>query len=204
MTSSFWPPVSAPASSRSRIGSARCSVRVSRACRSSSPASTGPVTSRSATVPQNCNSRASAAPARCGTSTRPSRPPGDSPRQLAETPDGVRYLSVATELAKAGGGYNAPRRRYAIALGCEVTYASDFVYADGLDMTNRAAFDPIGISCRICQRPACPQRCCAAAHGPTDGRSQQSRHPALFHLVEIPDFGSAPGELSRWAVPPTA
>jgi predicted transcriptional regulator/transcriptional regulator with XRE-family HTH domain len=84
--------------------------------------------------------------------------PGRFIRQLAETPDGVRYLSVATELAKAGGGYNAPRRRYAIALGCEVTYASDFVYADGLDMTNRAAFDPIGISCRICQRPACPQR----------------------------------------------
>jgi predicted transcriptional regulator/transcriptional regulator with XRE-family HTH domain len=84
--------------------------------------------------------------------------PGRFVRQLAETPDGVRYLSVATELAKAGGGYNAPRRRYAIALGCEVTYAGDFVYSDGLDMTSRAAFDPIGISCRICQRQACPQR----------------------------------------------
>ena len=79
-------------------------------------------------------------------------------RQLAETPDGVRYLSVATELAKAGGGFNAPHRRYAIAVGCEVTYAGDFVYADGLDLTSRSAYDPIGISCRICERPACPQR----------------------------------------------
>lgn len=84
--------------------------------------------------------------------------PGRFIRQLAETPDGVRYLSVATELAKAGGGFNAPQRRYAIALGCEVAYASAFVYADGLDMTNRAAFDPIGISCRVCERSNCQQR----------------------------------------------
>jgi XRE family transcriptional regulator, fatty acid utilization regulator len=84
--------------------------------------------------------------------------PGRFIRQLAETPDGMRYLSVATELAKAGGGFNAPQRRYAIALGCEVTYANAFVYADGLDMTKRTAFDPIGISCRICERPNCQQR----------------------------------------------
>lgn len=79
-------------------------------------------------------------------------------RQLAETPDGTRYLCVATELSKSGGGFNAPRRRYAIALGCEVAYADNFVYADNLDLGNRAAFDPIGISCRICERANCPQR----------------------------------------------
>ena len=84
--------------------------------------------------------------------------PGRIIRQLAETPDGVRYLCVATELAKGGGGFTAPQRRYAIALGCEVSYAADFVYADGLDLGNRAAFDPIGISCRICERASCPQR----------------------------------------------
>ena len=84
--------------------------------------------------------------------------PGRIIRQLAETPDGARYLCVATEIDKSGGGFNAPRRRYAIALGCEISYAQDFVYSDGLDFTNRAAFDPIGISCRICERPGCPQR----------------------------------------------
>ncbi|MFY8032460.1 MAG: short-chain fatty acyl-CoA regulator family protein [Devosia sp.] len=31
------------------------------------------------------------------------------------------------------------------------------VYGDDLDMT-RASFDPIGISCRICERRNCPQR----------------------------------------------
>jgi predicted transcriptional regulator/transcriptional regulator with XRE-family HTH domain len=84
--------------------------------------------------------------------------PGRIIRQLAETPDGVRYLCVATELTKGGGGFNAPQRRYAIALGCEISYASDFVYADGLDITSRAAFEPIGISCRICERASCAQR----------------------------------------------
>ena len=84
--------------------------------------------------------------------------PGRIIRQLAETPDGVRYLCLATEIAKGGGGFRAPQRRYAIAVGCEVTHAGDFVYADDMDLTNRAAFDPIGISCRICERSGCAQR----------------------------------------------
>jgi XRE family transcriptional regulator, fatty acid utilization regulator len=84
--------------------------------------------------------------------------PGRIIRQLAETPDGVRYLCLATDIAKGGGGFRAPQRRYAIALGCEVAHAGDFVYADDLDLSNRAAFDPIGISCRICERQNCAQR----------------------------------------------
>ncbi|MEO3386216.1 XRE family transcriptional regulator [Mesorhizobium sp. CAU 1741] len=84
--------------------------------------------------------------------------PGRIIRQLAETPDGARYLCLATEIAKGGGGFRAPQRRYAIAVGCEVTHAGDFVYADDMDLTNRAGFDPIGISCRICERANCAQR----------------------------------------------
>ncbi|MFC4624940.1 short-chain fatty acyl-CoA regulator family protein [Daeguia caeni] len=84
--------------------------------------------------------------------------PGRIIRQLAETPDGVRYLCIATELTKSEGGFHAPQRRYAIALGCEVSYAKDFVYADGLDINTRSAFDPIGVSCRICERADCVQR----------------------------------------------
>ena len=84
--------------------------------------------------------------------------PGRIIRQLAETPDGARYLSVATEIRKTGRGYQALHRSYAIAFGCEVAYASNFVYADGLDVENRTTFDPIGVSCRVCERPKCPQR----------------------------------------------
>lgn len=79
-------------------------------------------------------------------------------RQLAETPDGVRYVSLARDVSKPGGAWGAPVRRYAIALGCEVAHASDLVYADGLDIASPSAFEPIGISCRICDRSACHQR----------------------------------------------
>jgi hypothetical protein len=84
--------------------------------------------------------------------------PGRFLRQLAETPDGVRYISLARDVSKPGGHFNAPVRRYAIALGCEVKHASALVYADGLDLARDGAFEPIGISCRICERTACHQR----------------------------------------------
>jgi predicted transcriptional regulator/transcriptional regulator with XRE-family HTH domain len=79
-------------------------------------------------------------------------------RQLAETPDGVRYISLARDVSKTGGHFGAPTRRYAIALGCEVRHAAALVYADGMDITRTAAFEPIGISCRICERTTCHQR----------------------------------------------
>ncbi len=84
--------------------------------------------------------------------------PGRFLRQLAETPDGVRYLCLARDISKPGGSFNAPVRRYAIALGCEVSHAKGLVYADDLDLTNARAYEPIGISCRICERPNCHQR----------------------------------------------
>ena len=79
-------------------------------------------------------------------------------RQLAETPDGARYLCLATQITKSGTGYHSPQPRYAIAFGCEVSYAQAFVYADDLDLSARTNFAPIGISCRICERLHCPQR----------------------------------------------
>jgi XRE family transcriptional regulator, fatty acid utilization regulator len=82
--------------------------------------------------------------------------PGRFLRQLAETPDGVRYLCLARDVTKPGGSYTAPVRRFAIGLGCEIAHASALVYADDLDLSRR--FDPIGISCRICERPDCHQR----------------------------------------------
>ncbi|PWE33713.1 Cro/Cl family transcriptional regulator [Maritimibacter sp. 55A14] len=84
--------------------------------------------------------------------------PGQFLRQLAETPDGVRYLCLARDVSKPGGSFKAPLRRYAIGLGCEVVHAGALVYADDLDVDNSAAFEPIGISCRICERTRCHQR----------------------------------------------
>ncbi|MBT8155556.1 DUF2083 domain-containing protein [Epibacterium ulvae] len=84
--------------------------------------------------------------------------PGQFLRQLAATPDGVRYISLARDVSKSSGRFGAPLRRYAIALGCEVKHASLLVYADGMDVDNAAAYEPIGISCRICERRNCHQR----------------------------------------------
>jgi predicted transcriptional regulator len=84
--------------------------------------------------------------------------PGQFLRQLAETPDGVRYISIARDISKSAGRFGAPTRRFAIALGCEVRHASQLVYADGLDLSRDTAFEPIGISCRICARKNCHQR----------------------------------------------
>ncbi|WP_424964994.1 MULTISPECIES: helix-turn-helix domain-containing protein [unclassified Dinoroseobacter] len=82
--------------------------------------------------------------------------PGRFLRQLAETPDGVRYLCLARDVSKTGGSWGAPTRRYAIGLGCELRHAPALVYADGLDLGQD--FEPIGISCRICERRQCHQR----------------------------------------------
>ncbi|MCF2871932.1 short-chain fatty acyl-CoA regulator family protein [Octadecabacter sp. G9-8] len=84
--------------------------------------------------------------------------PGRWLRQLAETPDGVRYFCLARDVSKPGGAWGTPTRRYAIGLGCEVKHASAVVYADHLMTGDAAAFEPIGISCRICERSACPHR----------------------------------------------
>lgn len=78
--------------------------------------------------------------------------------QLAETPDGVRYVSMAKGLVKPSGSYARAPRRYAVALGCEVDHAGAFIYADGLDVANARAATPIGVSCRLCPRAACDQR----------------------------------------------
>jgi predicted transcriptional regulator/transcriptional regulator with XRE-family HTH domain len=84
--------------------------------------------------------------------------PGQFLRQLAETPDGVRYISIARDISKSAGRFGAPMRRFALALGCEVRHAAQLVYADGLDLGTDSAFEPIGISCRICTRKNCHQR----------------------------------------------
>ncbi|MEQ8308914.1 MAG: short-chain fatty acyl-CoA regulator family protein [Hoeflea sp.] len=79
-------------------------------------------------------------------------------RQLAETPDGVRYLCLATAVSKPSGGWREPVQSYALALGCEVAHAGELVYANDLDLGRSEAFEPIGVSCRICERRDCHQR----------------------------------------------
>ena len=84
--------------------------------------------------------------------------PGQFLRQMAETPDGKKYFCLARDVTKTGGAWGAPVRRYAIGLGCEMRHSGSLVYADGLNTGADALFEPIGISCRICERRNCHQR----------------------------------------------
>jgi predicted transcriptional regulator len=76
--------------------------------------------------------------------------------QLAEMPDAVRYLCVARAIVKPTGSYAQPGRRYVLGFGCEIEHARELVYAEGIDLKGPA--QPIGVSCRICERIDCPQR----------------------------------------------
>lgn len=84
--------------------------------------------------------------------------PGRHLVQVAEMPDGVRYLCVATSVTKFGAGYRSPVRRYAIGVGCELSFADELVYSDGLNLKSDAGVVSIGVSCRICERKKCHQR----------------------------------------------
>ena len=77
--------------------------------------------------------------------------------QIAEMPDGVRYLCVARAVTKSGGSHLAPPRHYALGIGCELTHAADVVYADQLEIKT-APVTLVGVSCRMCERHECPQR----------------------------------------------
>jgi predicted transcriptional regulator len=76
--------------------------------------------------------------------------------QIAEMPDGDRYLCVARSIIKPSGSYLIPDRKYVLGIGCELTNAEHVVYSQGVNL--RAPPTRIGVSCRICERNDCAQR----------------------------------------------
>ena len=84
--------------------------------------------------------------------------PGRISVQIAETPDQVKYLSIARAIVKRANQFHGFNRYYAVALGCEIHHADKVVYSDGIDLASQKAVTPIGVSCRICDRQNCRQR----------------------------------------------
>ena len=79
--------------------------------------------------------------------------------QLAETPDGTRYVSMAKGLIKPTGELSPPAAPLrASRSAAKSSMPRLFVYADGLDLSGRVSATPIGPSCRICPRQECDQR----------------------------------------------
>ncbi len=85
------------------------------------------------------------------------RTPGKILTQIVETPDGARYFTLSRTVWRIASPYAEEDSELAIGLGCELKYASRLVYARGLDLANPVVTE-IGPACRVCERPACPQR----------------------------------------------
>jgi predicted transcriptional regulator/transcriptional regulator with XRE-family HTH domain len=83
--------------------------------------------------------------------------PGKILTQIIELPDGTQWFSLCRTARRARAPYGAIEPCFAIGLGCELKYAKRLVYARRLDFDALEA-TPIGINCRLCDRPLCPQR----------------------------------------------
>lgn len=84
--------------------------------------------------------------------------PGRILTQVAEMPDGRAYLWVARMVESSRGGFRAPAKTFAIGLGCDLHHAGRLVYSQGIVQDDPAARTLIGAGCKVCERPACPQR----------------------------------------------
>jgi hypothetical protein len=84
--------------------------------------------------------------------------PGRIVTQVAQMPDGRSYFWLATTTAPEGHGYLGQHKSFAIGLGCDLVHADKLVYSTGIALDNPSTVVPIGAGCKICNRPACPQR----------------------------------------------
>ena len=84
--------------------------------------------------------------------------PGKINTQISRMPDGKVYFCIARAFEKGVEKYGAIKSFVSIGLGCDMLYANELTYSDGMDLQNRKLETPIGISCRICPRTDCEQR----------------------------------------------
>ena len=88
--------------------------------------------------------------------------PGQTIRQLIETPDGQRYFTISRTIERPIRPDLRDDALLAIGLGCDIRYAPRIAYADGLDLVNTPA-TPVGPACAICPRIGCAYRATAPA-----------------------------------------
>lgn len=82
--------------------------------------------------------------------------PGETLTELVEMEGGVRLLTMASGIEKAGRSVSGVTARFVIVLGVEASLADGLAAARGRDL--KGATTPIGPGCRRCTRPDCPQR----------------------------------------------
>ena len=79
-------------------------------------------------------------------------------RQLAEFPNGHRFLIVARATRPPAGAFGHSLPSHALMLACDVLNADKLVYGDGLDLSLGGRADPVGSTCLLCPRPDCAHR----------------------------------------------
>ncbi|MBL6931476.1 MAG: DUF2083 domain-containing protein [Rhodospirillales bacterium] len=84
--------------------------------------------------------------------------PGVICSQVTLMPDGNRYFSIARTSSKPSLAYGHPGRHYSIGIGCQITFADQMVYSDGLHVDSPQLAVPVGIACQLCDRANCRQR----------------------------------------------
>ncbi|MBS2018304.1 MAG: DUF2083 domain-containing protein [Deltaproteobacteria bacterium] len=84
--------------------------------------------------------------------------PGMIRIQVSRMPDGVMYFCIARTIQKDSGGYHSQHPVQAIGLGCQVEFARELVYSDGVDIDNPDTCISVGVTCRLCERTDCEQR----------------------------------------------
>jgi len=76
--------------------------------------------------------------------------------QIAELPDGAAFLCIARAMHGPTPRWGEPSPTHVVAIGCDISRASELVYADGLDLVTARV--GIGLSCRLCDRADCRSR----------------------------------------------
>lgn len=82
--------------------------------------------------------------------------PGRLVRAVVEHEDGTRWLTMARTVRPQGARLGQVRAEFVIGLGLDAALAEPLAAARGLDLKRDAI--PIGLGCRACTRPDCPQR----------------------------------------------
>jgi predicted transcriptional regulator len=108
--------------------------------------------------------------------------PGLIRTQISEMNDGRKYFCIARTLARDTGTYRGQHAIQALGLGCEIAYARELVYADGLVLDQPPV--PIGVTCRLCDRTDCEQRAIPPLHQAIQVEEHLRRSSFYAHLAD--------------------
>jgi predicted transcriptional regulator/DNA-binding XRE family transcriptional regulator len=82
--------------------------------------------------------------------------PGTIRVQIAQLSERETFLCFARAITGRPARWGEPPPVRVVAMGCDISHASELVYGDGIDLATAAV--GIGLSCRLCDRQDCRSR----------------------------------------------